>query len=110
MTLEEIEKLCEEATPGPWELDEYQLFSTTVDPMRINGDGLVMNMPGINKPNEHDAKFIAASRALIPKLLEVAKAAKNLRTITGNTVMQISEIQIDKGILLDKALAALEQE
>lgn len=49
MTLEEIRKLCDEATPGPWQ---------TVNSIASYGEK------------------IAASRTLIPKLLAVAEAAK----------------------------------
>jgi hypothetical protein len=78
MKLSEIRQLCDEATPGPWEWDYHQLVSRTVDPKGVTGDGVVMNEPGINRPNPDDKKFIAASRTLMPKLLAVAEHAASL--------------------------------
>lgn len=53
MTLEEIEKLCSEATAGPWEAD---------------GDHVLSSQYCIADTNEADAKFIAASREIVPQL------------------------------------------
>jgi hypothetical protein len=54
MKLDEIQKLCDGATPGPWK-------------------------PGHTYDHQRNAAFIAASRTLIPKLLAVAKAAQDYR-------------------------------
>lgn len=58
INLDDIEKLCEEATAGPWTLGE---------------EGEVIGPNGycegsIELAREEDAKFIAESRELIPKL------------------------------------------
>ncbi len=74
MKIEEIEKLCEEATSGPWtwRVPGY-LCNKYID------NGLVLDINeeknGVWHSSE-DAKFIASSRTLMPKLLAVAKAAK----------------------------------
>lgn len=84
MTLEEIEKLCEEATPGPWQ-NEYSL---------VNGiEGRIASVDSIVPYRDKidiNAKFIAASRNLMPKLLAVAKAAE-LHFMTGAHMTEIHE-------------------
>lgn len=95
--LEEIEKLCKEATPGPWPLC-YHLQSFGNDkkcPCGYRGsiwghdDHVICEMgstvikdeEGLEPPRYSreqeliNAKFIAASRELMPKFLEIAKAA-----------------------------------
>ncbi len=84
MKLEEIEKLCDEATPGPWynvgesvSLDpeigagyhhqNHKVISTSFD------DEYITNPNAYN-----DAKFLAMARTELPKLLAVANAGKNL--------------------------------
>ncbi len=79
MKLEEIEKLCEEATPGPWKYDYGNWQVEGPRPRRraicnLNGLDDVEGNP-VNL-NIADTEFIAASRELIPKLIAVAKAAE----------------------------------
>jgi len=76
MKLEDIQKLCDEATPGPWTYDEVINPSITYE----RKDAVIHEIsdPG-NYIYLEDAKFIAASRELLPKLLAVVKAAKNLQ-------------------------------
>lgn len=69
MTLEEIEKLCTEATPGPWEWDGFGLFNNHASETYIATNCSLV-----------DADFITASRILLPKLLAIARAAQDLRT------------------------------
>lgn len=71
MKLEEIEKLCNEATPGPWMAfipNDERLVQKAI----VSGPKQYIN----NSFSSEDAEFIAASRTLMPKLLDVAKAAK----------------------------------
>lgn len=68
MKLEEIEKLCAEATPEPW-----QVFLPCGDDRA--------NLSGPKQYTEfrfslEDAVFIAASRDLMPKLLLLARAVE----------------------------------
>lgn len=101
MKLEEIEKLCAEATRGPWKLC-YHLESHEHDSSCRcgyrggiwggDGDHMVCEMgstiikgeEGLEPPRYDratelkNAEFIAASRELMPKLLAVAKEAKDL--------------------------------
>lgn len=74
MKLEEIEKLCEEATPGPWEWTGYIVENE--EKRIVTTDG------SYNEDRTHnqkaDGEFIASSRVLLPKLLSVAKAAKDV--------------------------------
>lgn len=55
MNLNEMEKLCEIATPGPWDI---RAIHRALDWMSNNADDL--NDQGLN------AKFIAASRDFVP--------------------------------------------
>lgn len=83
MKLEEIEKLCSEATPGPWDLNHQAWFDEA---------------PSI------DHKFVEMARTELPKLLAIAKAAK-----------QVCEGMKDENYfilgseLLEKALEELEK-
>jgi hypothetical protein len=68
--LEEIRKLCDEATPGPWGMDWHNDERTTRDIWRSLGpivDG--------KERVQADAAFIAMARTALPKLLAVAEAA-----------------------------------
>ncbi len=75
MKLEEIEKLCEEATPGPWEAQIPAMTGewpkARIWPLKI--EGKLYHYAMIKTA---DAEFIAASRTLMPKLLQIAKLAK----------------------------------
>lgn len=83
MNLEELKKLCDEATPGPWEWREcdgdgpfYVLGgpvtykSPSVDPNKVLDDGSssAEYSPSIT-PDSPDAKFIAAARTALPQLI-----------------------------------------
>lgn len=74
MKLEKIEKLCAEATPGPWEADkQYCRVQLKNDPY-----GLIAWADDGGFCRGEDVFFIAAARTLMPKLLAVAKAAKTV--------------------------------
>lgn len=111
MTLDELQRLCDEATPGEWVAKgpgyRGDGFSGYMDPcaeLRIGAyddeDPYV-----VDDLEEVDAQFIAAARTYLPKLIAVAKAAKRLSdniaefdTITDNCFIE----------RLDDALASLE--
>ncbi len=100
MKIEEIEALCEAASSSPWGLCLH-LRDKTVDKTcgcgyrggiwGAEGEFMVCEMgsteikgqEGLEPPRYRreqeiaNAEFIAASRTLMPKLLEVAKAAKD---------------------------------
>lgn len=117
MKLEEIKKLIEAATPGPWELTEapdwekadeccdplYTIDAPALAPTKENGwtgptlIELKSYYPTAPKRVE-DARFIAASRTLMPKLLAVAEAAYAVNELSNFKTMGE----------LDDALAALE--
>ena len=67
MKLDEIRKLCDETTPGPWGSDRLVLgcedFAAT-GPLHVDKASALA-----------DCRFIAAARDLMPKLLAVAEAA-----------------------------------
>jgi hypothetical protein len=98
MKLGEIKKLCNEATPGPW-----KIFLAYEEDERAYLDGPQEYTE--NRFHINDAKFIAAARELIPKLLNVAKAAKIV-----NDAMIREKQYIYGAEILDEALEELEKE
>lgn len=85
MTLDEIRKLIEAATAGPWEMT---FNATNHKPSGLTApvdDGYAMY---VREPRteqaymvfagDRDFEFIAASRTLMPKLLKVAEAGLKL--------------------------------
>lgn len=68
MTLEELAKLCEGATPGPWIIGEA---GDTIEWDSEDGEF------GFFACDFKQAPFIAASRTYLPLLIKVAEAAKN---------------------------------
>lgn len=75
MNLDSVNEMLEAGTPRPWKMDCHQLVSTSVDPLGLTGDGVVMDMPGINKPSAEDLKIIVTLRNIADELVAVAKAA-----------------------------------
>lgn len=69
MTLDELQKLCDEATPGPW------VYKKPWDAGLFSGDTMIVG----GDPNHEDVKFIAAAREWMHKLIDAVNAAKNLR-------------------------------
>lgn len=76
MKLENIQKLCDEATPEPWQwgpgnpIDHWELWNP------IEHVWIVQDDAGV-EPRFEDLEFIAISRTLIPQLLAIAEAVKD---------------------------------
>jgi hypothetical protein len=86
MTLEEIEKAYEAATPGPWAVDPQGLGA--VGHVATNdGESVCQTQPRLEWVNDYEmmidgrnrnAQLIVAAVNNLPKLLEVAKAARGI--------------------------------
>lgn len=106
MKIEEIEKLCDEASPGPWKFDVWL----------VNGEaGRIASIDSeVPYGEDVDANglFIAHARTLLPKLLAVAKAAKEFYTPPSGLISpeQIVEHYKARQTRLGEALADLERE
>jgi hypothetical protein len=76
MTLEEIEKLCNQATSGPWLVKESKA-GYSIEPSITRAICYYVEEYPEASPEmgANDAKFIAASRTLMPILLNIARAA-----------------------------------
>lgn len=72
MKLEDIKKLIDAATPGPWVAYQELQRSWYIEDKCATATILDSAMSG------SDAAFIAASRTLMPKLLAVAEEAASL--------------------------------
>lgn len=85
MTLDELQKLCDEATPGPW---------------APYADGTILGPSGMlgTATDFGDRQFIAAARTYLPRLLAVARAAKEAQY----------QVLGEAGAAIEVALAALE--
>lgn len=71
MTLAEIRKLIDEATPGDWKAVEY------AKAWLIEAEGPNW-IKAVGSAAEADARFCAAARTLLPVLLQVAQEAETL--------------------------------
>jgi hypothetical protein len=66
--LDELERLCEAATPGPWAIDENR------DGLRAaNGNPIAETWNGTRRLD--DARFIEAARYALPKLIAFVRTA-----------------------------------
>lgn len=91
LKLEDLKRLCDEATPGPWpnngkpwQVDHLTGFAD-LGPVHVN-----------------DCAFIAAARTYMPKLLAVAEAAKAHLWSQDHMIFNDDQLR--------EALAALEAE
>jgi hypothetical protein len=92
MTLEELQKLCDEATPGPWVAKDYRVYGPDIDRQHdrlITCDGGYASSGGANQ--YLDAAFIAAARTYLPKLIELAKAAEGFMSLIKITKAALQE-------------------
>lgn len=115
MKLEELKKLCQDITPGPWKYDwgnwevegpppnRYPICSMTPDNRRAPFHGQAQN----HVDSGADGEFIAAARNMLPKLIAVAEAA----SLTVYAEKKCSEPLYAYGVeQLRVTLAALESE
>ena len=112
MSLEDLKKLCDAATPGDWNC--YQMAEGT-QPTGYFYLGSPRGSEG--GMTVADASFIAASRTAMPKLLKLAEAAKAYGKEIGFRSYSedyhgssYCEIMADLATDLEEALKALESE
>lgn len=115
MTLEEIRKLVDAATPGPWDEDVGQRDPIPILQEFYKENGLPPSVKQffpigpestLESQADADARFIAASRDLVPRLLAVAEAAQQL--ICGMNSIGTKDYVRACADKLDNALADLE--
>lgn len=77
---EELRRLCEAATPGPWTLDpcdgEFGFVRSGIVWTAQNDSAAFSGTDFIQAKTEEDAAFIAAARAAVPALLDALEAAE----------------------------------
>ena len=78
MTLEsrikELEKVCEAATPGPWELSEDKGGFMGIDSEALRADWVVSPCEDFERPAIHDATFISTfDPPTVARLLETVR-------------------------------------
>jgi hypothetical protein len=73
MKLEELKALCEAATPGPWECSSNPQGSG----WGIVGPWFPHEDARAEEKSDANARFIAAAREAMPKLLKLADAVKH---------------------------------
>lgn len=99
MKLQDLKKLADEATPGPW---EAKANSDNSGLGRVDNWG--KDRPGA-WPYEYcpgpfkDAAFIAAARTYLPKLIAVAEAAAKLEPHSGTLEMARRWTAFEKTII-----------
>lgn len=99
MTDEEIEKLCAEATPGPWKaVRAVGGYGAIVEPSDSGLDSISCDYIA-----QQDADFISAARTLVPELLERARRAEDAREVNEARV----ERQAERIRFLEQEVAAL---
>jgi hypothetical protein len=87
MNLEELKKLCDEATPGPW--------SPVIG---FCADGYSTLLPRADEEEPmtgHDKRFIAAAREAMPKLLELWEAVKEFDDSRGGKLSRLRRALAD---------------
>lgn len=122
MKLEELKKLCDEATPGPWDFEygvsmrtAWKLESLEKHPnsyetvLWLDG-GKNLDLDAETGRVEQNMEFIAAARDALPKLIAVAEAAKFIEDNKISWYMAYdSEALKQASSVLNQALAALEK-
>ena len=79
MKLDEIEKLIEAASPGPWEhRDNCEVMTTEMLRHCVASCGPKRDFSFGNSSSMANAAFIAASRTLMPRLLKVVRAVQGI--------------------------------
>ena len=102
MLIDELEKLCNEATPGRWVLNDCddECIMQADKGVPITKDYL----PEYWK--KEDADFVIAARTYMPKLIAIAKAAITVLKISDED--QFGSIGYHPAMDLRKALADLQ--
>lgn len=106
--LKAARKLCEQATPGPWEVgeDERECAATLrVRPCRINSEpeAPVDVIIPFGRAFS-DARFIAASRTWVPQLLaEVARLRRALKAERAQTEVDVMLLKDERDTARDLA-------
>lgn len=102
MTIDEIEKLLSEATPGPWHIGH---IDESLDRAEIeSADGIII----ASDCKRNDEPLICAAPTIIRQLLDVAKALKKF-TVTPPVFGHVDiVIDGDSYLVLQEALKALE--
>ena|SRR5687768_14489490 len=75
MTLDDMQRLCDDATPGPWIFCHGDLHNHWELWNPKTAEWVVQDDSGV-EPSTENLTFIAHSRTLLPKLIEVARLAK----------------------------------
>ncbi len=115
MKLDELQKLCDEATAGPWTVDVDYVELGEVE-QRLRSIGPITywaewaSDAGLTA-KKADSQFIVAARTYMPILIEVARAAK-LLAIEAECEPECEACIYNTAILdeLDIALENLEKE
>lgn len=92
MKLDELKKLCEEATPGPWDFrhgspdgfDHWELWNPET------GEFVVQDDSGV-EPSKENLAFIAAARSALPKLIAEIETLQDLVKMRGVAVEHLQE-------------------
>jgi hypothetical protein len=106
--LEELKKLCEDATPGPWEHRVLQngVQSFVQAPRNNPGDPYDIEIMGEDRNVDNyppsqalaDGNFIAASRTALPELIAevefLTKVAEQMRELLGDVWIDTSRLLI----------------
>lgn len=93
MKIEEIEKLCARTSPGPWSLivlpngKHHVHISGSVYATMDVAEHLRRNQ------SEIDGRFMVEARTLLPKLLAVAKAAREHEQVCEDTCTTLMALQ-----------------
>lgn len=116
MTNDELQALCDAATPGPWyshnpddemHMNAYAVSTSPIEPCvdtdeRINDRAIIVAITLLQTPRvactsdgryEQNAAFIAAARTAIPELLaENARLARELNDATNRIETQMHQL------------------
>ena len=104
MTITELRKLMETATPGPWASEECDVFSenTIVAECMSSIESQYLGEP--------EATLIAAMRNALPALLEIAEAAQVVSSQrNGPYLMADMDTTLHAEAALKQAIAKLEK-
>lgn len=112
MKFEEIEKLCNEATPGPWYYENCGTSIYNVHAQKLLNKQHLPTRMEVRSAVSEDMEFITMARTELPKLLAVAKAAKACRKFSKISALSPMRMLEGEELLksIDTALEELEKE